>query len=90
MQLSIKVNTGEEDFVVTTNLFHIVLLERKYKTKASDLGSGVSIEQLGFLAHEAAKTGGFSPPLQLDDFLKKLVTLEVLENAPTNPTNGDQ
>lgn len=90
MQLSIKVNTGEEDFVVTTNLFHIVQLERKYKIKASDLGSGISIEQIGFLAHEASKSGGFNPPLQLDDFLKKLVTLEVLDSAPTNPTNGDQ
>jgi hypothetical protein len=90
MQLSIKVNIGEEDFVVQTNLYHIVQLERKYKIKASDLGAGVSIEQLGFLAHEAAKTGNFNPPLQLDDFLKKLVTLEVVDTANANPSSGDQ
>jgi len=29
MKLSIKINTGEEDYVVETNLFHIVQLERK-------------------------------------------------------------
>ena len=90
MQLSIKINTGDEDYIVQTNLFHIVQLERKYKIKASDLASGISIEQLGYLAHEAAKTGGFAPPLQLDDFLKKLVTLDVVESVSTNPTPGDQ
>lgn len=90
MQLNIKVNTGENDYIVQTNLFHIVQLERKYKVKASDLASGISIEQLGFLAHEAAKTGGHAPPLQLDDFLKKLVSLDVVEAGTTNPTNGDQ
>lgn len=90
MQLNIRINTGENDYVVQTNLFHIVQLERKYKVKASDLASGISIEQLGFLAHEAAKTGGFAPPLQLDDFLKKLVTLDVVEAGTTNPTNGVQ
>lgn len=90
MQLSIRINTGEEDYLVQTNLFHIVQLERKYKIKASDLASGISIEQLGFLAHEAAKTGGHAPPLQLDDFLKKLVTLDVVDSGSTNPTPGDQ
>lgn len=90
MQLSIRINTGEEDYLVQTNLFHIVQLERKYKIKASDLASGISIEQLGFLAHEAAKTGGHAPPLQLDDFLKKLVTLDVVDSGSTNPIQGDQ
>jgi hypothetical protein len=90
MKLSIKINTGEDDYIVETNLFHIVQLERKFKVKASDLANGISIEQLGFLAHEAAKTGNFAPPLQLDDFLKKLVNLEVLETESANPTQGDQ
>ena len=61
MKLSININTGENDYVVETNLFHIVQLERKFKVKASDLATGISIEQLGFLAHEASKTGGFPP-----------------------------
>jgi hypothetical protein len=90
MKLSIKINTGGDDYIVETNLYHIIQLERKYKVKASDLANGISIEQLGFLAHEAAKTGNFAPPLQLDDFLKKLVTLDVLENEAANPTEGDQ
>ena len=90
MKLSININTGENDYVVETNLFHIVQLERKFKVKASDLATGISIEQLGFLAHEASKTGGFPTPLQLDDFLKKLVKLEVVDSDNANPTNGDQ
>ncbi len=76
MKLSIKVNTGDGDYVVETNLFHIVQLERKYKVKASDLANGISIEMLGYLAHEAAKQQGHNPPIILDDFLRKLVTLE--------------
>jgi hypothetical protein len=90
MKLSIKVNTGDNDYIVETNLFHIVQLERKFKVKASDLANGISIEQLGYLAHEAAKSGGYSPPLQLDDFLKKLEKLEVVDSDNANPTNGDQ
>jgi hypothetical protein len=90
MKLSIKINTGEEDYVVETNLFHIVQLERKYKVKASDLASGISIEMLGYLAHEAAKQQGHNPPLILDDFLKKLVTLDVIGNEAENPIDGDQ
>ena len=90
MKLSIKINTGEEDYVVETNLFHIVQLERKYKVKASDLASGISIEMLGYLAHEASKQQGHNPPLVLDDFLKKLVTLDVISNEAENPIDGDQ
>ena len=90
MKLSIKVNTGEGDYVVETNLFHIVQLERKYKVKASDLASGISIEMLGYLAHEAAKQQGHNPPLILDDFLKKLVTLDVISNEAENPIEVDQ
>ena len=90
MKLSIKVNTGDGDYVVETNLFHLVQLERKFKVRASDLVAGISIEMLGFLAHEAAKQQGHNPPVILDDFLKKLVNLEVLETESANPTSGDQ
>jgi hypothetical protein len=45
---------------------------------------------LGYLAHEAAKQQGHNPPVVLDDFLKKLVNLEVLETESANPTQGDQ
>jgi hypothetical protein len=67
-----------------------VQLERKYKVKASDLANGISIEMLGYLAHEAAKQQGHNPPLVLDDFLKKLVTLDVISNEAENPIDGDQ
>jgi hypothetical protein len=90
MKLSIKINTGEGDYVVETNLFNIVQLERKYKVKASDLANGISIEMLGYLAHEAAKQQGHNPPIILDDFLRKLVTLDVISNEAENPIEGDQ
>jgi hypothetical protein len=67
-----------------------VQLERKYKVKASDLANGISIEMLGYLAHEAAKQQGHNPPIILDDFLRKLVTLDVISNEAENPIEGDQ
>ena len=90
MKLSIRVNTGGDDYIVETNLYHIIQLERKYKVKASDLANGISIEMLGYLAHEAAKQQGHNPPIILDDFLRKLVTLDVISNEAENPTEGDQ
>jgi hypothetical protein len=45
---------------------------------------------LGYLAHEAAKQQGHNPPIILDDFLRKLVTLDVISNEAENPTEGDQ
>jgi hypothetical protein len=42
------------------------------------------------LAHEAAKQQGHNPPLILYDFLRKLVTLDVISNEAENPIEGDQ
>ena len=51
MELTIRVKTADDDYTVHTTLFNIVQLERKYKTTASALQTGVSVEQLGYLAY---------------------------------------
>jgi len=86
MKLTMKVDIGEGPVIVDTNLFITVLWERKYKRKASDLANGVGAEDLAFMAHEAMKAAKVPVPMMLDDFLKKIVTMEVVEQEAANPT----
>jgi hypothetical protein len=86
MQLTIRVDQGEGPVDVTTNLFTIVAWERKYKRKASDMGSGIGIEDLAYLAHQACQQHNVVVPIVLDDFIKRLVLLEVVNDEQDRPT----
>ncbi len=86
MKLTIRIDIGEGPIDVETNLFVTVLWERKYKRKASDLAQGVGAEDLAFMAHEAMKLAKINVPMMLDDFIRKIVTLEVVETQSANPT----
>ena len=55
MKLTLKVETTETTYEVTTNLFVIVMWERKYKRKASEMAQGIGVEYLAFMAFEASK-----------------------------------
>lgn len=89
MKLKLRVDTGDGEYIVETNLFVIVTWERKYKRKASDLAtSGIGMEDLAFMAYEATKQAGITVPAMLDDFIKRIVTLEVVEGDAVNPTEG--
>lgn len=89
MQLTMQIDLGDGPAIVTTNLMVIVNWERKYKRKASHLAEGgVGMEDLAFMAHEAAKISGVTVPLMLDDFIKQLVSLEVIDQEDTNPTEA--
>lgn len=74
-------------YQVTTNLFSIVALERKFKIRASDLASGVAMEHLAFLAFEGAKQNSITVPAVFDDYIKKLVSVEVVSEDAANPTD---
>ena len=86
MQLTIRVDQGEGPVDVKTNLFTIVAWERKYKRKASDMGSGIGIEDLAYLAHQACQQNNVVVPIVLDDFIKSLILLEVVNDEPDRPT----
>jgi hypothetical protein len=73
-------------YEVSTNLFSIVALERKFKIRASDLASGVAMEHLAFLAFEGAKQNSITVPAVFDDYIKKLVSVEVVNEDAANPT----
>jgi hypothetical protein len=73
-------------YQVTTNLFSIVALERKFKIRASELSSGVAMEHLAFLAFEGAKQNGITVPAVFDDYIKRLVSVDVVNEETANPT----
>lgn len=86
MKIQLSVDIGEGPNVVTTNLFNIVTWERKYKRRAGDLAAGIGAEDLAFLAFEASKSAGIMVPMMFDDYVKKIVTLDVIAQEDTNPT----
>lgn len=86
MKLTLRVDQGDGPIDVTTNLYTIVAWERRFKTKASNIANGIGMEDLAFLAHTALQQIGVVVPIVLDDFIKKIVTLEVVDNETENPT----
>ena len=89
MKLTLRVDQGDGPLEVTTNLFTIVAWERRFKTKASNIANGIGMEDLAFMAHTALQQIGVVVPVVLDDFIKKIVVLEVVGNETENPTDGD-
>ena len=87
MQLTLKVVTDETSYEVTTNLYVIIAWERKYKQKASNLATGVGMEDLAFMAFESCKLNSIPVPAIFDDYVKKLVSIDVVSDEPTNPTD---
>lgn len=86
MKLTLRVDQGDGPIEVTTNLYTIVAWERRFKTKASNIANGIGLEDLAFLAHTALQQIGVVVPIVLDDFIKKVTVLEVVEDVPENPT----
>lgn len=90
MKLILEVIPKDGDaYHVTTNLFTVVAWERKYKSKASTLATALGLEDLAFLAFEAAKQAGITVPAVFDDFLKRIESVTVVEQPDTNPTDGE-
>jgi len=87
MKLKIKVETQDQGtYTVTTDLICIVNWERKFRTKASKLAEGIGMEDLAFLAFEAAKRAGHECPVVFDDYLKTVVNIEVESEDNETPT----
>ena len=86
MNLTLRVTRNGETYDVTTNLMVTVLWERKFKARASDLATGVSMEALAYMAFEASKMNSVVVPVAFDDFLRSVENLEVVDNEPANPT----
>lgn len=88
MKITLEVTPIDgQPYRVTTNLFSIIAMERKFGIKASDLASGIAMEHLAFLAFEGSKQQNIVVPVVFDDFVKNLENLEVVDTAAVNPTN---
>jgi hypothetical protein len=85
MQLTLRVDQGDGPVEVSTNLFTIVAWERRFKTKASKIADGIGMEDLAFMAHTALMQNGVVCPVVLDDFIKKLIVLEVIDSGTDTP-----
>lgn len=91
MQLTLRVDTGDGPQEVTTNLWAIVAWERKYKTKASKMAEGLGMEDLAYLAFEASKANKITVPAVFDDYLRRIVSLDVVasDDRPTDEAPDD-
>jgi hypothetical protein len=87
MKLTLQVTERESVYTVTTNLGVIVAWERRFKRKASQLGDGIGVEDLAFMAWECCKQHNIPVPAVFDDYVKRLDNIEVMDNDPVNPTN---
>ena len=85
MKLTLKVETPDTAYEVVTNLYVIILWERKFKRKASDMASGIGVEDLAFMAYEASKLNKIVVPSEFDTFVKNLTNIEVVDTETVNP-----
>lgn len=87
MQLTIEVQPVDGDpYTVTTNLYVIVAWERKYKRKASELASGIAMEDMAFMAFESCKQSGITVPAVFDDYVKRIQNIKFVGEEPENPS----
>jgi hypothetical protein len=56
MQLTLEVTNHEGTYQVSTNLFTIVLWERRFKRKAADMANGIGVEDLLYLGVGSKQT----------------------------------
>jgi hypothetical protein len=52
----------------------------------SDLSNGIGMEDLAFMAFECCRQINLSVPAIFDDYIKRLVNIDVVEDEDVNPT----
>ena len=72
LDLTYKLADGTAD-TVTAVPFVIIQWERKFKTKVSKLADDAGLEDLLYLAWEAARFAGRNVPASFDDFARQVV-----------------
>jgi hypothetical protein len=88
MKLHLRLDIGNGPMDLETNLMVIILWERKFKRKASDMANGIGMEDLAFMAYECCKINDVIVPVIFDDFLRRIVDLEVVSEETVNPMSG--
>jgi len=88
MQLTLQITNHEGTHLVNTNLFTIVLWERRFKRKAADMANGIGVEDLLYLAWEASKQAKIVVPSEFDIYCKQITNVEVVDQEAQNPTQA--
>ena len=88
MQLTLRFTLNGETHEVTTTLRALVAWERKFKAKMSQMATSIGAEDIAYLAYESAKSVKIVVPATFDDFIKKIVSLEVV-GSDERPTRGE-
>jgi len=88
MQLTLQITNHEGTHLVNTNLFTIVLWERRFKRKAADMANGIGVEDLLYLAWEASKQAKIVVPSEFDIYCKQITNVEVVDQEAPNPTQA--
>ena len=92
MKLTIRFDIGFGPATITTTLATLVAWERKFKMKTSDLADNFGMEDMAFMAWHSAKVQtehGQAIPIEFDSFVNKLIEIEIVSTASTNPTKAD-
>jgi hypothetical protein len=92
MKLTIQFDIGYGPATITTTLATLVAWERKFKMKTSDLADNFGMEDMAFMAWHTAKAQtehGQAIPVEFDSFVNKLVEIEIVSTASSNPTKAD-
>ena len=92
MKLTIRFDIGYGPVTITTTLATLVAWERKFKMKTSDLADNFGMEDMAFMAWHSAKVQtehGQTIPVEFDTFVNKLVEIEIVSTASSNPTTAD-
>ena len=89
MNITIALDMGEHgQHQVSTNLWVVTQWERKFRRKASDLAQGIGVEDLLYLGFEACKAHNIVVPAAFDDFIKRVHSVDVVDQEPENPTEA--
>lgn len=91
MKFTIQIDIGQGPVKCETTLSAIVEWERRMKRRASTISTdGIGIEDIAFMAYATLKEKGeiVLPPV-FDDFLKRLIDLEIVEEGDPRPLKAD-
>lgn len=86
MKLKIRYVADGTAYEVTTTLATIVAWERRFKRKASEMAQAAGIEDLAYMAWEAAKAAKIVVPGSFDTFVEQLEEIDVVAEEAPRPT----
>lgn len=88
MELNIEVTLEDDTYTVTTTPWVVMMWERKYKAKVSNLANGVGAEDLLYMAWEASKKAGLTVPINFDAYAQSVINITVVDGDTARPTNA--